>query len=310
MKLQQLEIFVTTIECGTLTKAAEKLFLAQPVLSLSIKELESELGVFLLNRSNTGIAPTPVGKEVYRNAKNVLALVERIRQIPPDQNHASLKHQFAASYFGGHALLLETFLALQSEGKNCQSYELFDQHERMETEAIFGGVEDGTLTLGVVYSYSYAKTLSPVFPEKRGLHLDYLGRDPFCIVVRNGHPLQQKKVRLSDLSHYPNAVYESSLNDYIRVVYGEEYCLKETIRIENHTGLRNYLSQTDAVSAITQSELTRSNRIHSSSLNVLDLKEVQWYQDVYCVRRPGELTFPAYQFLQKLIAVARQYLSS
>ena len=61
MKLQQLEIFVTTIECGTLTKAAEKLFLAQPVLSLSIKELESELGVFLLNRSNTGIAPTPVG---------------------------------------------------------------------------------------------------------------------------------------------------------------------------------------------------------------------------------------------------------
>jgi len=71
---RQLEYFVTVADEGQITRAAAKLHIAQPALSQAIAQLESEMGVKLLERHPRGVSLTPAGEMFYPKAR---AVVER-----------------------------------------------------------------------------------------------------------------------------------------------------------------------------------------------------------------------------------------
>ena len=64
MTLQQLAYLVAVAECGSITDAAERLFISQPSLSAAIHNLEKEMGVTAFVRSNKGVAVTREGEEL------------------------------------------------------------------------------------------------------------------------------------------------------------------------------------------------------------------------------------------------------
>jgi LysR family nitrogen assimilation transcriptional regulator len=80
MDVRQLRYFVSIVDYGSLGKAAEKLFVAQPSLSQQMARLEEELGVPLLLRSNHGVTPTAEGDALYRHARLVLRQMEQLKQ--------------------------------------------------------------------------------------------------------------------------------------------------------------------------------------------------------------------------------------
>jgi LysR family transcriptional regulator, nitrogen assimilation regulatory protein len=80
MDVRQLRYFVNIVEYGSLGKAAEMLYVAQPSLSQQMSKLESDLGVALLIRSPQGVKPTPSGEALYRHARTVLHQMEQLRQ--------------------------------------------------------------------------------------------------------------------------------------------------------------------------------------------------------------------------------------
>ena len=80
MDVRQLRYFVSIVDFGSLGKAAEKLFVAQPSLSQQMARLEDELGVPLLLRSNHGVTPTAEGDALYRHARLVLKQMEQLKQ--------------------------------------------------------------------------------------------------------------------------------------------------------------------------------------------------------------------------------------
>jgi DNA-binding transcriptional LysR family regulator len=59
LKLRDLRILMTVVECGTMGKAAVHLAISQPVVSKAISDMEYALGVRLLDRSQRGVEPTP-----------------------------------------------------------------------------------------------------------------------------------------------------------------------------------------------------------------------------------------------------------
>ena len=73
MDLSQLKRFVTTVEGGSLGKAAELLNISQPGLSKSIHQLEADFGAKLLDRGPKGVTSTVFGEAVYLRAKRILA---------------------------------------------------------------------------------------------------------------------------------------------------------------------------------------------------------------------------------------------
>ena len=72
MNFQQCRYVQTIAETGSFSKAAKKLFLTQPNLSASIRDLEEELGVQLFERSNIGAKLTDDGHDFLKYAKRIL----------------------------------------------------------------------------------------------------------------------------------------------------------------------------------------------------------------------------------------------
>jgi DNA-binding transcriptional LysR family regulator len=72
-KTDQLRYFVTVAEEGQITRAAEKLYIAQPALSQAISQLESEVGLQLLERHPRGVRLTPSGEAFLEKARAVVA---------------------------------------------------------------------------------------------------------------------------------------------------------------------------------------------------------------------------------------------
>ena len=71
MTLQQLKYALTIARSGSINEAAKQLFISQPSLSETIRELESEVGFDIFLRSNRGIVITPEGEEFLSYAGQV-----------------------------------------------------------------------------------------------------------------------------------------------------------------------------------------------------------------------------------------------
>ena len=72
MTLQQLKYIVTVAECGNITEAAEKLFIAQPSLTSAIRNIEEEMGITAFIRSNKGVELTRDGETLLSYARQIL----------------------------------------------------------------------------------------------------------------------------------------------------------------------------------------------------------------------------------------------
>ena len=79
MDLRKLQYFIELVEQGSLGKAAEKLHVSQPALTKSLRLLEDELGVRLLDRLPGGVKPTVYGDSLFAHAKAMLAEADHAR---------------------------------------------------------------------------------------------------------------------------------------------------------------------------------------------------------------------------------------
>lgn len=77
MDIRQLSYFLAIAEEGNITKAAERLHMAQPPLSQQLKLLEKEFGVVLLERNTRNLQITDAGRLLQNRAKQIIELVER-----------------------------------------------------------------------------------------------------------------------------------------------------------------------------------------------------------------------------------------
>jgi LysR family nitrogen assimilation transcriptional regulator len=80
MDLRHLKNFVAIVDCGSLSKAAQKVYVAQPALSQQVAGLEGELKTQLLLHGSQGVVPTEAGRILYRHARTLLRQIEQVRQ--------------------------------------------------------------------------------------------------------------------------------------------------------------------------------------------------------------------------------------
>ena len=73
-----LRTFITVVDCGGFSAAAERLFRGQSAVSLQVKRLEERLGVRLLLRSPRHLSLTPEGEQILDHARRMLALNDEL----------------------------------------------------------------------------------------------------------------------------------------------------------------------------------------------------------------------------------------
>lgn len=96
LKTEQLEQLLKVLECGSISKAARKLYISQPSLTKNIAQLESEYGIKILTRTSKGIELTEEGINFVFYAKQILTATNGLNNAFRN-NHADCSRLFLAS---------------------------------------------------------------------------------------------------------------------------------------------------------------------------------------------------------------------
>lgn len=126
MITQSLEYFLKIVECGSLTKAAEELYISQPSLSQYIKRLERGLGAELFDRKSSPMKLTYAGEKYYRYARQLRDMGRNIRaEITDIQSQASGRLRLGVTLWRGACLLPDIYPEFSREYPNIE-IELFE----------------------------------------------------------------------------------------------------------------------------------------------------------------------------------------
>lgn len=110
ISLQKLEVFCEVVELRSVTRAAEQLFVAQPVVSSHVKSLEERIGAKLLRRRSNRMVPTEAGEAVYAWAKDVLIRSREVEREVIGLAHGSRGAAVIASSMTAGSYLLPDIL--------------------------------------------------------------------------------------------------------------------------------------------------------------------------------------------------------
>lgn len=175
MNASKYQIFLKTVECGSFTKAAEKLNFSQSGISHAIGALEEELGLCLLSRSRGGVTLTGDGRALLPQIQRLCAEQHRLEQQAADLRGMDAGLVKVASFSSVSAQWLPMILkdfsrqypAIEFEIQTCDFY---DQIE----ELIYTGRADcGFFRL----------------PSLKGLQTYPLHLDQLKVIVPCGHPM-------------------------------------------------------------------------------------------------------------------------
>lgn len=205
MTFLQLKYVIATANSGSFREAARRLFVSQPALSSTIRELEEELDIQLFERTNKGIRVTEQGNEFLIYAKEAVSQYELIEDRylnrDNDKKHFSVSMQHYV--FAVHA-----FVSVVKEFDR-KKY-VYSVHET-RTDEVLNNVKNLKSEIGVIsYSNSNEKVMKKLFREYQLKFIPLIIRNTYVYVWRE-HPLAGKKeLSLDELGEYPCVSFDQS----------------------------------------------------------------------------------------------------
>ncbi len=203
MTLQQLIYIVKIAETKSLNKAAAELFVSQPALSSTLKDLEDEIHLVLFIRNNRGIIITSEGEEFLKYARQMVELNRMITERFIDSKHSKKKFSVSMQHY---SFAVEAFIDLAKEF-GMDDYE-FAVHETKTCEVI-DNVKNYRSELGVLYVNEFnEKAMHKIFAENE-VEFIPLFECKLYVYLSKKHPLGQRKcIDFEELKSYPCLSFE------------------------------------------------------------------------------------------------------
>lgn len=236
MKLQQLRYVVKVAECGSITEASRRLFVSQPSITASIRDLENEMGVRIFERTNKGVIVSEEGETFLGYARQVLDQADLLEgkykgtseQVP----HFSVSCQHYSFAVNAFVDVIREFDAARYDFtlREEQTHEIIEDVAHMKSE------------LGILYLSEHNREVIERMLAANELVFEGL----FCatphVFVCADHPLaDHASVTLEDLEDYPFLSYEQG--SYNSFYYSEEltstFERRKNIRVRDRATLFN-----------------------------------------------------------------------
>lgn len=203
MTLQQLKYAVTVAECGTISAAAEKLFISQPSLTTAIRELESEMGATIFSRTNRGVIVSREGEEFLGYARQILSQAQLLQERFSGREQGEKRFAVSSQHFNFTVLafsrLVQNFRGprYSFHFRETTTYEVLEDVSQLRSEV-------GILAL----NEDNERFLRRMF-GKLGLEFTELKRVQAELFVSAEHPLAGRRfVTVEDVSPYPCITFE------------------------------------------------------------------------------------------------------
>lgn len=289
MNIQQLRYVVAIANSGTFREAAEKMFVSQPSLSISIRDLEKEIGFQIFNRTNSGTSLTKEGMEFYEKAQTLVKGFDQFEHRYLQQEESEQVFSISSQHYD---FLPPLITAFSTKHPGYQHLRLFES----TTVQILDEVAQGYSELGIIYLNT--RNTKGIVQKLEQLKLEFVELSAFQthIYVRKDHPLTAKEeISLEDLVGLPTVRFTQEKEAYL--YYSENLVdtsdSSVTFDVTDRATLNGILERTDAYA-------TGSGFLDSESVNGITVIPVAGHRDnrmVYIKRIQGELSQCALDFI-------------
>lgn len=206
MTLQQLRYLVEIFNCGSITGAAQNLYVAQPSLSKSMRELELELGVTIFVRGRTGVSFTAEGMELLTDARSILEQASTMKTRFSREKEA-LRFTISAQHY-----IFSVDAMIDYVNRFLKDRPNFTVRIReCKTSRVISDVLDQESQIGILYISDATRWFMDQLLAKKEMEFHPLGAFTSCVYVRRNHPLaQETAVSTDQLLPFPYVRYEQS----------------------------------------------------------------------------------------------------
>ena len=306
MNLLHMKHALEVAKAGSLSKASEALLIAAPNISRSIKELETDLGISIFDRTQNGMKLTPEGEEFINFAKDILGQIDELEKFYKEG--APKKQKFSISV--PRACYISEAFAQFSKSLSKDATEVF--YKETNSQRTIHNMLNHDYKLGIIrYAENYDKYFKAMLEEK-GFQYELITEFTYSLIMSADNPLAQKQeITFDDLA------------EYIEIAHADPYVpsmplskvVKEELpdNIDRRIFIFERASQFDLlslnpetfmwVSPAPKSLLERYNLVQRKCA---DNKKV--YKDVLIYKNGYKLSKMDRQFITELCDSKRKYL--
>ncbi len=238
MTFQQLKYVITVAETGTITEAANQLYISQPSLTNAIHELEKEMNLVIFHRTNKGISISKEGEEFLGYARQILEQTAILED--KYKRHGGGKKQFCVST-QHYSFAVNAFVDLIKEYgqeeydfslRETQTYEIIEDVARMKSE------------IGLLFLDDFNETAIRKILKSHDLEFCQLFVAKPHVFISRRHPLAKKEmITNQELEAYPYLSFEQG--EHNSFYFSEEIFSpserKKNIRVCDRATLFNLL---------------------------------------------------------------------
>lgn len=211
-------IYALEIErVGSISQAAQNLYMAQPNLSKAIRELEKELGFTIFKRTAKGVRPTEAGTEFLYHARQIMEQVGAVERISQRIGTDKLKYKISiprGSY------IVDGFTSFLSELELEKGMEVTIN----ETNALgtISNVADRGYNLGIIRYQMLDETHYLTMLKNNHLTYETIWEFEYVLVMSKNHPLANKEtITPEDLSEYTKITHGDIELPHVRCINHE-----------------------------------------------------------------------------------------
>lgn len=286
MKKDQLRNFVEVADCGSINKAAEKLYISQPSLSRSMHALEQEMGRDLFVRSNRGITLTPTGNLLYYYARSILnqfRVLERLKKLENEKIYSKLS-------ISVHSIFLRDDLILEFY-KRASSAETEIHFIETTAEKVLQNVVEMNSEIGITILNDLQLSVFTKMAEVKEIEVMVLDRKPLYVHVNEKIPISNKEIiDAEELIAYPYIHlprdFFSDLNQSLTINKTSLSDFKKMITMSNYHSIINMINHAQA---FLLGNAWQVEELRNSNIRSLCFKDCDIMKNFVVIKRKREI---------------------
>ncbi len=296
MNISQIKYVLEVAKSTSIRKAAEKLYISQPALSASIKELEEELGILIFERTNKGISLTDEGREFVTYAKKVHSQYEILedRYLSRDSD----KERFSVSSQHYNFSIRAFTEVIKKHGPDRY---VFSFHET-KTREVLEDVRTLKSEVGIIsFSGANEGVIRKLIRESGLDFTPLMKRETYIYVWKDHEFAGRQEISIDELSDYPCISFDQSDNSnfYLSEEAMADYEFKKLIKSDDRATTMELIAELHGY-AIGSGMLAGDQAILKGMVSI-KLKEEDPLTIGYIVRTGSYLSIYGKDYVEELL---------
>ena len=206
MNFLHLKYAIMVAETGSISKAAEILYVAQPNVSRAVPELESYLNITIFERNSKGMIVTPEGEQLIHYAKRILRQIDDMEKIFKYQKK---KNVFSISVPRA-SYISDAFVEFSKCLNNIDNAEVY--YKETNAYRVINNVINEEYNLGILRYYINHDRYFKDIIEKKELKCELINQFKYVLIFNKNSALAENK-----------EIHYSDLKDFIEIAHGDPY---------------------------------------------------------------------------------------